>query len=145
MVTEIQSSVDLAPRLRTAVLRLARRLRQEAPEGLTQTQLSALAVLHRDGPIGVGALAAAERVKPPTATRIVDQLEGRGLVSRGPDPSDGRCVKVQLTEAGTALITRTRARRDAFLATRLADLGPDDQAVVVAAVELLESLFEEAR
>lgn len=136
---------ELAPRLRMSVLRLARRLRQEAPEEITQSQLSVLAVLFRDGPMGIGVLAAAERVKPPTVTRIVDHLEERGLVSREPDPHDGRCVRVRLTAAGDDLVSGTRRRRDAYLARRLADLAPADRDRVADAVDLLEHLFEEPR
>lgn len=136
---------DLASRLRMSILRLARRLRQEAPEETTQSQLSVLAVLYRDGPMGIGTLAAAERVKPPTVTRIVDQLEARGLVSRGSDPRDGRCVVVQLTAAGDEFVVGTRRRRDAYLARRLASLDRADRDDVAAAVELLELLFEEDR
>lgn len=145
MNPEATPDTELAPRLRMAVLRLARRLRQEAPEGLTQSQLSVLAVLHRDGPLGIGALAAAERVKPPTVTRIVDQLEERGLVVRTPDPGDRRCVRVEPTSDGRTLVTRTRQRRDAFLAARLAELGPAGRAAAAEAVDLLERLFEEGR
>lgn len=134
---------DLAPRLRMSVLRLARRLRQEAPEGITQSQLSVLAVLHRDGPTGIGALAAIERVKPPTVTRIVDHLEQRGLVSRAADPRDGRCVRVALTTSGTALVTGTRRRRDAYLAARLATLEPAERDRVANAVDVLEALLED--
>lgn len=145
MAHESAPDAEIAPRLRMAVLRLARRLRQEAPEGITQSQLSVLAVLHRAGPLGIGALADAERLKPPTVTRIVDQLEGRGLVSRVPDPGDGRCVRVELTPEGSELVAGTRRRRDAFLAERLADLGPGERAGIDDAVDLLERLFGEGR
>lgn len=104
-----------------------------------------MAVLHRDGPMGIGALAATERVKPPTVTRIVDQLETRGLVSRESDPDDGRCVVVRLTAAGDDLVAGTRRRRDAYLVRRLTELDPADSARVADAVELLERLFEERR
>lgn len=139
----MSESSDLAPRLRMSVLRLARRLRQEAPEGITQSQLSVLAVLHRNGPSGIGALAALERVKPPTVTRIVDHLEQGGLVRRGPDPRDGRCVRVELTPAGSALVTGTRRRRDAYLAARLGSLDAPTRARVADAVDVLESLLED--
>lgn len=139
------SAPDLAPRLRMSVLRLARRLRQEAPEGITQSQLSILAILHRDGPTGIGALATVEAVKQPTVTRIVDHLEARGLVTRVPDTRDGRCVRVELTASGAELVTSVRRQRDAYLAARLATLDPRELDGVAEAVEVLESLLEEPR
>lgn len=137
------SASDLAPRLRMSVLRLARRLRQEAPEGITQSQLSVLAILHRDGPTGIGALANLERVKQPTVTRIVDHLEERGLVERAPDVRDGRCVRVELTDSGADLVVSIRRQRDAYLAARLASLEQGELEGVAAAVTVLESLLED--
>ena len=66
---------ELAARLRLSATRLARRLRQEADAGLTPSQLSALAVIDRQGPLTLGALADHEQVAPPTITKVVAKLE----------------------------------------------------------------------
>src|SRR4051812_14815383 len=97
------SALDVAARLRLAVTRPARRLRPEAAPGPSPTPRAALAPLGRDGPLPPSELAAAERVQRPTATRVVARLEEDGLVSREPDPRDGRSCLVAATDAGSAL------------------------------------------
>src|SRR4051812_21479400 len=80
----------IAGRLRLSATRLARRLRQEAQTGLSPSQLSALAMVERHGPLTLGALADHEQVAPPTITRVVVKLEADGLLTRQPDPDDRR-------------------------------------------------------
>ena len=75
---------ELVVQLRLAVMRLARRLRQQTEGEITASQLSALSSVDRLGPLSLGALAAVERVRPPTLTRIVGRLEAAGLVVRRP-------------------------------------------------------------
>jgi len=137
------TDLDLAPRLRMAVMRLARRLRQENPQDLTQSQQSVLAVLHRDGPMRLSSLAAAEGVKLPSVMRVVHALELAGLASRRPDPTDRRSVIIELTDQGAKLVKATRQRRDAFLTERLAALTPKQRRTLAEAVALLESLHED--
>src|SRR4249919_1438817 len=88
---------ETAARLRMAIVRTARRLRQEAAgEGteLTPTAGSALATVERHGPLTPSELARIERIKRPTATRILRVLREAGLVDRTPDPTDGRSALV---------------------------------------------------
>src|SRR5882757_5004339 len=93
------SSADvttLASGLRLAVARLARRMRQEGmSEGddVSPSRLAALATIEARGPITLGELAAAERVRPPTMTRIVAYLDDQGLVIREPHPDDRRIAR----------------------------------------------------
>jgi DNA-binding MarR family transcriptional regulator len=87
------SSERIAASLRDAIARLNRRLRQTRPPGeLTQTQLSALTGLDLAGALTPRELAEAERVQPPTMTRIVAKLADLGLVQGVPHPTDGRQV-----------------------------------------------------
>src|ERR1700728_4705194 len=76
---------DLASRLRVAVTRLNRKLRQQALAGLSPAQASALGTVNRLANPTLGELAAAEQVQPPTVTRLVTSLEGAGLVARETD------------------------------------------------------------
>lgn len=131
----------LAGGMRNAVLRLARRLRNEREDpSLTLTQLSTLGTLRRRGPVTLGELAAAEQVQPPTMTRVVSDLEARGLVVREPDEKDRRLVIVRLTREGEALLAADRERRDAWLNQRLRELTAEERAVLRQAVPLLEKL-----
>ena len=144
-VTRSRAAVDheLVVRLRLAVMRLARRLRQETGEEITASQLSALSSVSRLGPLTLGALAAVERVRPPSMTRIVANLEAAGLVARRPDPADRRIAHVEATRAGLGLLARSRTRKDAYLAARLAALTPAELAALGQAVAVLERLLDE--
>jgi DNA-binding MarR family transcriptional regulator len=133
----------LVSRLRVAIARLNRRLRQEgvAADEMTLSQLSAMATIDRFGSVTLGELAGEERVKPPTMTRIVDRLEEGGYVRRSPDPADRRCVRVELSEAGQGFLARHRSRRDAFLSARVEGLDGAAQERLVELVGLLEYLL----
>jgi DNA-binding MarR family transcriptional regulator len=132
----------LASALRMSTMRLARRLRSERADddALTLTQLAALATLDRHGALSVGELAAHEHVRPPSMTRVVTCLEELGLVERTPHATDRRQVVVQVTAAGADLLTRDRRRRDAWLARRLGELGPEELEAVRRAAPVLERL-----
>jgi DNA-binding MarR family transcriptional regulator len=138
-----RNPTELASQLRLSVMRLSRRLRQHAPSDITPSQLSLLATLVREGPMPSGDLAAAERIQPPTVTRIVDSLAERGLVSRTTDEHDRRVSRVAATTEGRALVESIRRRRDAYLAQRLRTLPPDDLARLAVAAGLLERLLED--
>lgn len=130
----------LADGLRLSVTRLARQMRQQSDTGMTPTQLAALATIERSGPMPIGALAEVEQIGAPTATKIVDKLEAAGHVARVPDPDDRRVTRVQITDDGHRFLRELRARKTAWLSTRLGALGPDDLAALEAAAAVLERL-----
>lgn len=131
----------LASELRLAVHRLTRRLRQEDPvDELTLTQLSALAVIWREGPLTAGDLAAREQVRPPSITRVVTALEARGVVTRTGNPKDGRQVLVAITDAGRQQMETYVKARELWLAQKLATLGVRDRDLLRRAAVLLTSL-----
>jgi len=136
-------SPELASQLRFAVMRLSRRLRQHAPEDITPSQLSALSVIVRQGPITLSQLAEAERVRPPTITRVCDLLEQKGLATRVPSEDDRRVAFVEPTRAGRALVETIRRRRDEYLAGRLQMFSADERALLERAAGLLERLIED--
>jgi DNA-binding MarR family transcriptional regulator len=122
-----------------------RRLREEDDAlGISPPRLSALSVVVYAGPIGIGALAAAEGVAAPTMTRLVDGLERDGLVRRGRDPDDARGVLVRATPAGERTLRRGRRRRVDTLATGLRTLSDDDLAAVARGAELIERVARSA-
>jgi DNA-binding MarR family transcriptional regulator len=138
--TAAQADEELAARLRLSATRLARRLRQEADAGLTPSQLSALAVIEREGPLTLGALAEHEKVAPPSITKVVAKLESIGLVARAVDPGDRRFVRVTLTAAGRALLEDSRRRKTAWLTGRIRELGPGEREQLAAALDVLDVL-----
>jgi DNA-binding MarR family transcriptional regulator len=132
---------DMAARLRLSATRLARRLRQEAGTGHTPSQLSALATVHRHGPLTLGALAELERVAPPSITKVVAKLEADGLLERTTDPTDRRIHRVDVTRAGEGLLAETRRRKTTWLTGRIRELPLDEQARLAGALDVLDHLI----
>jgi DNA-binding MarR family transcriptional regulator len=135
------TTAQLAVLVRDAITRVNRRLRQTRPVGdLTHSQISALQSLDLGGALTPRELAEAERVRPPTLTRIVSRLEELGLVARTPHPSDGRQVILALSPAGRELLDDYRRTRDEWFAHRLAELSPEDRETVARAAEILSRI-----
>jgi DNA-binding MarR family transcriptional regulator len=134
------AEAQLASRLRLAVTRLHRRLRQHSAGGLTQSQASALASIGQLGSPTLGALAASESVQPPSMTRIVGGLEALGHVVRVTDAADRRVTRVTLTPQGIQVLDRSRSLKNAFLARQLHGLAPDERRALADLTVLLERL-----
>ena len=135
------AEAELVARLRLAVPRLHRRLRQQSAGGLTQSQASALASIGTLGSPTLGVLAAREAVQPPSMTRIVAALEEMGLVTRVVDPSDRRVARVALSPEGSEVLERGRSMRNAYLAERVRLLPAEDRQALADLTALLEQLL----
>jgi DNA-binding MarR family transcriptional regulator len=131
-----------AGELRALIGRLSRRLRQTSAAGeLTLSQASVLSLLDREGPATPGTLAAKEHISPQSMGTIVASLEALGLVTRTPDPTDGRCLVVSLTEAGLQVVQGARQQRQERVARALAEhFTAREQQTLIAALPLLERL-----
>ena len=139
---------EQAARLRLAITRTARRLRQSSASGgpgLGLSAVAALASIERGGPLTASELADIEGVKRPTATRIIGRLVDEGLIQRSPDPADGRSSLLTVTAAGSELLRALRQRKDAFMLRRLQELPEQDLATLRRAAEILERMLEEER
>lgn len=110
------------------------------PSGLSLTATSTLATLERSGPCRLTSLAALQGVTQPAMTQLIARLEEAGLAGRAADPSDGRVVQVAITREGSALLARRRAVRADRLAGLLAQLSPEEQAALAAALPAIEAL-----
>lgn len=133
----------LAADLRFALNRLHRRLRhQQLGDDLTVSQLSALAVLRREGPLSAGDLASREHVRPPSMTRIIAALEGMGMIERRTNPQDGRQVLVDLTPDGVARADAEGAARERWLAQKLSMMTQAERDLLRQAAVLLNRLAE---
>ena len=142
-MTTAATDLDVAARLRLAVTRLARRLRQESGEGLTPSQTSALASIERHRALTPSELATIERIQRPSATRVLGALSERNLIAREVDASDRRVSRVKVTREGAAVLKRGRSRKNAYLARRMRDLDADELDTLARAAELIERLLEE--
>ena len=143
--TQTSDLTETAAHLRLAITRTARRMRQEAGSEMGPSALAALATIERAGPLTPSELAKQERIKPPTATRIIGRLVEEGLVTRTADPADGRCAIVTATADGRAHLKRLRSRKNAYLARRMRELPDDDVATLERAAEILERVLEGER
>jgi DNA-binding MarR family transcriptional regulator len=140
----IDSATALSTELRSATLRLARRLRQEkADNDLTESQHNVLVHVFRLGPQTPNALALWEHVSPPSMNRILNSLESAGYISRTPSNDDRRKVIVAVTDAGSHVVQETRRRRDAWLDLRLDTLTDDERSALDSASTIIRKLLEQ--
>src|SRR5271170_1611755 len=136
------NSYQLAGQLHSAAIHLLRKLRREDDiSGLNAPRLSALSVIVFGGPLSLGDLAAAEQVRPPTMTRIVNALEARGLVTKQRDETDGRSIRLAATLEGKALLMEGRKRRVDALARQIASLSAGDQRSLSEASRILAEVI----
>lgn len=128
---------ELAERLAFVAGSVNRRLRPPA-DALTHIAVSALASIDRLGTVRPGALARIEGIAAPGMTRLIGDLQGRGLVARSADPDDGRSHLIRLTAAGIEAVAEARTARALGMAAILEDLSADDDAALEHFVTILE-------
>jgi DNA-binding MarR family transcriptional regulator len=138
------TATDAAVSVRRGVISLARRLRlQRSAASLTALELGVLGHLNRRGAMTPGDLAAAERVQPQSLTRTLAALESGQLISRRPDPDDGRRSLLVMTESGAAALRSEMAERDVWLAAAMSgSLTNAEIELLRLAGSLLEQLAE---
>jgi DNA-binding MarR family transcriptional regulator len=133
----------VADKIHGAAIRLLRYVRKEdAAAGVSAPQLSALSVLVFNGAQTVTALAAAEQVRLPTMSKLISDLESRGLVRRKPDGSDRRVAHVSATKRGRLLLEEGRTRRLKRLVAALENLSSAQLRDLASAAE---AIFEATR
>jgi DNA-binding MarR family transcriptional regulator len=76
------------------------------PLNLSSTQYNILRILRGAGEAGLACKHIGEHLitRDPDITRLLDRLEGRGLIVRHRDPSDRRRVSTRITEAGLKIL-----------------------------------------
>ncbi|MEP6631953.1 MAG: MarR family transcriptional regulator [Lapillicoccus sp.] len=131
-----QQLTRMATDLRLACMRISRRVRFESSHDVAPHQFSVLCRLE-ETPRTPGELADIERVAKPSMTRTVGALVERGLVLRQPDPTDGRQVILSITDEGRRSVRAIRRKRDAWMASRVVLLTPQEQDVLVRATAIL--------
>jgi DNA-binding MarR family transcriptional regulator len=132
---------DVARALLLGMGLLRRRLRQVPVDGeLTFPQTAALGRLDRGGPAAAADLARQEQISPQSMGATLSELEARGLVTRQPDPGDGRRILLSISARGRRELNRRRNARVEQLATVLAEFSEDELAQLAAAAPLIERL-----
>ncbi len=112
---------------------VARRLRHSSMEALAPWQVSpshlrAMSLIAKHETIRPSELADHLRITPRSVTEVVDGLEERHLVRRGPDRDDRRATRVSLTSRGEAVMAAVRAARAAEAETVFGQLSARDRA-----------------
>lgn len=132
--------VALAEALRGPLLRVSRKLRQEAQKvGLSSQDAIILGYIRKNPGAGVSELADFEQVSRPTMSSHVKRLEAAGWLSRAENAEDGRRSGLTLTAAGLRNIETLQRHRNDWLAARLVRLSPAErEALLAAAAPLLK-------
>src|SRR5436309_8322702 len=145
MVNDVTLCPELvAADLRPVVLRLARGLRKETEQvGITARQATLLWLIRRSPGLSLAELAAEEDISPPALSGHVDRLESAGLVERVRSEEDRRRVGLRLTEEGSQLLRRVRARRTTWLAERMRTLDPEELEAIETALPSLHRLLRD--
>jgi DNA-binding MarR family transcriptional regulator len=105
--------------------------------------MAVLGRLEREGPLSISDLATAEKMRPQSMAQTVNDLQAANLVSRRPDPNDGRRAFIELTASGRELLQTTRARRETWLTEVLdSELDADERALLRRAIVLLERIAD---
>ncbi|MBO2448791.1 MarR family transcriptional regulator [Actinomadura barringtoniae] len=123
---------------------LVRRIRQtQTEDDLTLPESSALARLDRGGPSTAAELARREQISPQSISATLGRLEGRGLVERRTDPSDGRRVVLSVSPAGAEALNNRRNARTQLLTEALSEgFSPEELESLLAAAPLIERLAQ---
>jgi len=135
------SSADVAARLAMVIGRMNRRIRS-ASDGLNYSSLSALATVSKAGSIRLADLAEREVVAAPSITRIVADLERRGLVTRRVNETDRRAFLIEATESGEQALAAARSKRAVLVTKLLQELSPAELQAVASALPALERAIE---
>lgn len=139
---EADSAVETARLLQRSAQRLSRQLlAARGPRGLSLSKLGALGLLHRRGAHTATALATYLRIQPQSLTRMIADLERRGLIARRSDAEDRRQIQIAITEKGRKLLVADVRERQARLAHVIAaSLSPAEQTMLKVATQLIDRL-----
>lgn len=134
-------ALALGEELRRVVGRFVRSIRREA-DTPTGSQTETLGLLDRQGAMSIASLAAERKVKHQSMRLVVEQLEANGLVTRLPNPEDGRSQLIVLSDEGRAALARSRAARQREIASLIDErLSDGDRQVLRAAIEIIQKLI----
>lgn len=135
--------VDAVLSASRVLVAVAARSLAEVEEEVTLTQYRSLVVLASRGAQSVATLADALGVTSPTASRLVDRLVHKGLISRREDRKDRRAVRLGLTRAGRDLVDAVTERRRAEIVRLLNAISPEGQNLLTIALgQLAEAAGE---
>ncbi|PWH12023.1 MAG: hypothetical protein DDG60_15170 [Anaerolineae bacterium] len=121
-------------------------IRQIAVEqfGMTVGQFQVLRRI-RKGVDSVSALAEANRISRPAASKAVEALVQKGLVSRLIDSRDRRHVHLTLTSEGNRLLEAIYAQAETWLNQKFQRLTAEERTTLLNAMHILQNTFDDTR
>ncbi len=144
--TPNQEDVNAATKVRRSVTHLARRLRGlRSDHGISGSKLAILGWLFRTGTsMTASDLARLERLQPQSLTRIIAELDERGLIRRTPAEEDRRQILIEITQAGKDLLIIDAYRQNQWLMEVMAaKMTKAEREILAIAADLLDKLATE--
>lgn len=133
-------ALALAEDLRATLGRFVRGVKTQANTPTT-SQSETLSLLDRAGPLSVAELADRRKVRHQSMRLVAGQLESDGLISKMPNPADGRSQLLSITESGRAELFRAREARTAQIAGLIEErLSDEERQTLQAAIRIIERL-----
>jgi DNA-binding MarR family transcriptional regulator len=122
----------------------ARRLRSEFAgrlqgTGLTLAQARVLLHVAREPGLRQVELAELLEVAPITLARLMDRLEGHGLVERRPDECDGRAYRIFATRAAASTLAAIERVSDVLVRETLQGVSAADAQIVAACLQRMRA------
>jgi len=121
-----------------------RRIARHALAELGSQGFTALAVIHRHGPVRVSEVGEQLGVDLSVASRQVAALEKAGYVAREDDPGDRRACRLRTTAAGARVLTESHRRMVATATDALQEWSEPELAALAAQLERLRDDFATA-
>jgi DNA-binding MarR family transcriptional regulator len=112
--------------------------------GYTQSQWRVLAYLKRNEGISQVGLADILDMQPIALGRVLDRMEGAGLIQRGPDPQDRRALKLFLLPAAEPMLEILRNVSEDVQRTATADLSEEEEETLVRLLRRMRHSVEQA-
>lgn len=143
--SQVAADVGVASRIGTGLgqlIRLVERAAVVRGDDLDRPSFMLLHTLACLGPSRVTMLAAAVHSDPSTVSRQAAHLVEMMLLERRADPGDGRASLLAITDAGRALLTRARQRRDDRIAAIIGSWQPAEQELFADLIDRFTAGYE---
>lgn len=124
------AALDLLDEAAAAVLAIGR------------TDLRAMEIISREGPVTAKTLASELRLTSGAVTTLIDRLVAAGLTVRGPDPGDRRKVLLELTPRGRAREARLFGPLGQQVGGVLRRYRPGELALILGFLESMTEVTE---
>lgn len=149
MASDLQQNTERVTSLFARVMMRSMTLRALAEAGsrdLSLSQLQCLRYLARHRKCRLGQISEGLSITSPGATKLIDRLVKKGLVSNSQCASDRRSAEIDLTDEGRRLVESFRAGRLRRLDAILARMAPEERAALELGLEgfVLAALEDEA-